>query len=93
MPTSSIGVFGTYTMSSGCRKIVLFSLQNSGRASSVQASWRFCFASQMSQGRRETAIGRRKSPILTESLLGRGNRVVETTETDECDAHSCKPHE
>ena len=52
---------------------------------------RFCFASQMSQGGREAAIGRRKSLVLVKSFLRRGNRVIETTKIDECNAHFCKP--
>jgi hypothetical protein len=53
----------------------------------------FCLAAQMNESRRETAKGRRKGSILTDSLPGRSHRLVKTTESNECDAHSCKPHE
>ena len=51
---------------------------------------RLCFASQMSQRRRKAAIGQRENLALAESFLGRGDRLIETTKTDECNAHSCK---
>jgi hypothetical protein len=54
---------------------------------------RFGFASQMSQGRREAAIGRHRNLVLAESLLGRDNRLIETAKTDECNPHFCKRYE
>src|ERR1700730_17762091 len=48
-----------------------------------------CISPQVRQSCREAAIGLR-SMFLSESFFGRGNRLIETTKTDQCNAHSCK---
>jgi hypothetical protein len=50
----------------------------------------FCFAPKMGQSCRKAEIGYHKSLVLADSFLARGNRLIETTKTDECGAHSCK---
>src|ERR1700704_1426995 len=50
----------------------------------------FCISPQVRESRREAAISRCISWFRLESVLGRGNRLIETTDADECNAHSCK---
>ena len=50
----------------------------------------FCISPQVRESCREAAISRCISRFGLESVPGRGNRFVETTNADECNAHSCK---
>src|SRR2546422_7590136 len=45
---------------------------------------------QMSQGRRKAAIRERKKRVLADGLLGCRDCLIETTKTDECNAHSTR---
>jgi hypothetical protein len=42
----------------------------------------FCISTQVRESCREAAIGRPISLVRLESVLGRGNRLIETTKTD-----------
>src|SRR6476646_7607616 len=49
-----------------------------------------CVSPQMRQSCREASIGHRNSRSRLESLLRRGNRLIEATKIDVCCAYSCK---
>src|SRR5882672_12276896 len=50
----------------------------------------FGISPEVRKSRREAAISRRISRFRLESVPGRGHRLIETTNVDECNAHSCK---
>src|ERR1700730_9756904 len=51
----------------------------------------FCISPQVRERCREAEMRRRKGLVPLESVLGRGNRLIETTNADERNGQSCKP--